>query len=130
MKSKCHLPNQSGLTLIEIIAVLVILSVLGSFVVQKSVDLEETAQNKALSIGVSELNSRESLIWAKTKMQEGGWLDDESLFLNINTDLGPDYSWNPAVKKGGGTLHFRAGNAVLQRISSTNTAPGKWRIIE
>ena len=130
MKRKPHLPNQNGFTLIEIITVLVILAVLASFVVQKFVDLDKTAQNKALSAGISELNNRECLIWADIKMKEGGWLDDETVFANINTNLGSKYHWNPAAKIGGGTLHFQSGMVRLERFSSTNLAPGKWRILE
>ena len=124
------MPDQNGFTLIEIITVLAILSVLASFVIQKSVNLDETTQHKALSVGISELNSRESLIWAKIKMQEGGWFNDESLFANLDINLGAEYHWNPAANIGGSTLHFRTGKAVLERISSTNTVPGKWRIKE
>ena len=129
MKKKLHLLDQNGFTLIEIITVLVILGVMASYVSQKFVDLDETAQNKALSVGISELNSRESLIWAKIKMQEGGWLNDQSLFASLDTNLGSAYSWNP-VAANGGTLHFRTEKAVLERIPSSNIAPGKWRIIE
>ena len=63
-------------------------------------------------------------------MHDGGWFDDETLFSNINTNLGSKYHWNPAAKIGGGTLYFHTGKAVLERISSTNIAPGKWRIKE
>jgi prepilin-type N-terminal cleavage/methylation domain-containing protein len=125
---KLNLPNQNGFTLIEIVTVLVLLGVLASFVIPLFVDLAATAQDKALSAGISELNSRESLTWARIKMLDTGWTDDESLFSHINTDLGTEYRWIPAAKIDGGTLHFRTGIAELERMSSSNTTPGKWRI--
>ncbi len=61
-------------------------------------------------------------------MQEGGWFDDESLFSNINMNLGSEYRWNPAVIINGGTLHFSAQKTELERIPSSNSSPGKWYI--
>ena len=61
-------------------------------------------------------------------MLDAGWADDESLFPHINTDLGTEYRWTPAEKIDGGTLQFRSGMFNIERIPSSNTTPGKWRI--
>ena len=130
MRRKFHRGDQSGFTLIEIITVLVILSVLSSVVIQKFVNLDKAAQKKALFNGISELNNRENLTWAKIKMQKDGWIGDESLFAKINTDLSQEYRWNPVAKIGGGTLYFQSEKVRLKRLYSTKSAPGNWRIIE
>jgi prepilin-type N-terminal cleavage/methylation domain-containing protein len=53
--------NQKGFTLIEIMAVLVILAVLSSATVKKINDIGGTAEQRALDAGIIEINMRETL---------------------------------------------------------------------
>ena len=65
--------SQKGFTLIEMIAAMVILSVMASVSVQKFEFLSVTATDRAINEGIRELNIRESLTWTKIKLSTIGY---------------------------------------------------------
>ena len=102
----CWILKEKGFTLIEIILVLVILSILASLAVPRMIDVEKNAIQKVIQTIIPELNSREILMWAKTKSSDIGWIDDENLFSLIDYDLGPDYRWKSSAEIDGGKLYI------------------------
>ena len=122
------LTGEKGFTLVELIAVMVILSVLAAVAIPRYMSLDESARQRAIEAGISELNGRETLIWSNIKITRSGYTDDATLFPILDTTLGGDYSWiggSPA--KDGGTLRFQTSvTASLKRTESSDIRPGYW----
>ena len=120
--------NESGFTLVEIIAVLVILSVLAAVAVPRYVDLEENARQKAIGTAISEINAREKITWADAKISTSGFVSDAKIFGEINYELDPNYVWksgDPTVA--GGTLKFQGESFTLSRSASAIFKPAVWK---
>lgn len=127
--------NQKGFTLIEIIAVLVLLGILAAVAVPKYMDLTDDAKQKAVDAGIAELNSRESLIWGRVKLASPAPTTDAGVEAAVTGD--PDYSTNlnatgstDYVLTAGPpmTLAFQNGTPVtLTRTAATLASPATWR---
>lgn len=120
------LTTQQGFTLIEIIAVLIILGILAAVAVPKFIDVAANADQRSLDLGVAELNQRESLVWANIMLSDGGWSGDAGTFSQMNVDLGTGYQWPAAATASGGTLRFGSASAALTRAPSTSLSAGRW----
>ena len=120
--------KKSGFTLIEVIAVLVLLGILAAVAVPKYVDMTGAAKQRAIDGAIAELNGRETLAWGQQSLATGGWSSDAKTFETMSYDLGDDFSIDVsngiAGVKG---LSFRGENKIeLKRTPSTATSPGIW----
>ena len=115
-----------GFTLLEVMAVLVIMGTLFSISIKKFDIISDTASLTALKVGVRELNTRETLVWANIKLSDNGWSNDTEVFSAVDKNIGREYGWNPAPDVSGGKLHYKAQSVDLNREASTNKKTGKW----
>lgn len=119
--------TEKGFTIVEIIAVLVILGILAAVAVGRYVDLEHNARQKAFNTVISEINARESLTWSDHKISESGFVSDAKIFGEINYSVDPNYAWNPGDPQvTGGTLTFKGESFTLSRTAATASQPAVW----
>lgn len=123
-----RLNNQKGFTLVEIIAVLILLGILAAVAVPRYVDLTANAELRAVQAGIAELNGRENMTWANIKLSTTGWQDDSTTLAAVDKNLGDEYTLTVDADELGGTLQFKNASQPLDRAASTDTSPGYWSI--
>ena len=98
MKNKKILKNEEGFTLIEIIAVLVILGILAAVAVPKFFDLQARAKEKAVASAVAELKVRVNQHFASDLLDGITPPNIGYTAASVGTNVGADFNitdWTP-----------------------------------
>jgi len=127
--------NQKGFTLIEIIAVLVILGILAAVAIPKYLDMREDSIRQAANGAISELNARERLSLAQSKLKDASAND----YYTVNSyDLGEEwdateiYDLTSRTANSDATMtiaSFKGKKVVLKKAKATNmNEPAQWSL--
>ncbi len=124
MKKKRILRNQKGFTLVEIIAVLVILGILAAVAVPKYLDLQEDARAKAANGAIAEIKGRASMSYGQSLLQSDG-VQPTIASCAPDTDAGEDFIIGWASS---GTRAGRVTVTHVQGVTLATSVIGTWNL--
>jgi prepilin-type N-terminal cleavage/methylation domain-containing protein len=117
--------NNKGFTLVEILAVLIILGIILGILVPKYISLNKNAEKAGINMAIVDLNGREMKCWTAQKLN-GNWDGDKKIFESCDYEIN-GYKWTD-LDKTGGLLQFKEIHVRISRRASANHEPANWSI--
>jgi prepilin-type N-terminal cleavage/methylation domain-containing protein len=116
--------NQKGFTLVEIIAVLIILSILAVIAVPRFINMN--VGDKMTTQVMSELSAREKMTWMNIRLASlsDDTTVDDMCFNAMSYEIGA--TWVSGPNKSGGTVVVDNATTILKRTHATQTEPATW----
>ena len=120
--------REDGFTLVELIAVIIILGIIFTVVAVKFTDFIGKAEQQILDQAIAELNTREKHTWMNGKMKSVENIEtyvlervDRQIGEGAMVDVPPDDNINNE-----GTITIRGSTANVVRSRATTTTPAIW----
>jgi prepilin-type N-terminal cleavage/methylation domain-containing protein len=115
--------NQKGFTLVELIAVMIILGIMAAVSIPKFISMNRNAEKVGITLAIKDLNLREMESWTNLKL-ENQYKNDKELFANTDYQI-EGYKWH-FINTTGGSLQFKQTVVNLKREVSTSKRPATW----
>ena len=117
--------NEKGFTFIEIIAVMVIMSMMCIVIIPRMNFLHESARKQVAKTITIELGSREMAAWVFTHL-DYGFKSDEQVFDKVDHQL-DGCTWN-SIDISGGVLQYEKIVIHLNRRPASFDTPARWSV--
>jgi prepilin-type N-terminal cleavage/methylation domain-containing protein len=117
--------NQKGYTLIELIAVMVMISIMGAVVTKKATTATRIADQTVITSVSTTLNSQELMVWGGV-LVSGKYKDDRDVWSHKEEILEGNGVTFVSVSQTGATVEIGGSTVTLIREPSTQMTSGRW----